>query len=396
MGIDVTPVWVVLGVSIGGAFLISLARMVLSRVWSRRNRVTTLMKLIYRPTQLFTALLVARLSLLFVDVTELHIDTGHWVTLGLLANGAWLITRLLRSVRMSAERGADDDEPEDIEMRRRRTQSVIVYRVGSGITWIVAFAAGMLTFPEARSFGTGLLASAGVVGAIMGLAAQSLLKDAFAGVRLAFGDALRLGDIVVVEGEWGKVEKIALTYVVIRIWDKRCLILPSSFFATTPFSNWTIGSMNLTTVVLFDVDWSFPVKEARRELARITAASPHWDGKAQHLQVTDAVGPYLRIRATASAPNADSWWSLQCEIREGLTGWVARHHPECVPTMRLSRDPVPPGPPPEDATMAETIVQPTPLKPLPRADDGPAVTVTRQPDRRRAPDAVWTDPEGGG
>lgn len=335
MTIDMTPVLVVLGVSVGGALLISLTRRVLARIWSRRNRVTTLMRLIYRPAQLFVALLVAKFSLLVVDVTELHIDTGHWVLLGLFANGAWLITRLLRMVRLSAEEGADDDNTEDVETRRRRTQAVIVYRVGSGIVWIVAAAAGMLTFPEARSFGTGVLASAGVVGVVVGLAAQSLLKDAFAGVRLAFGDALRLGDIVVVEGEWGKVEKIALTYVVIRIWDKRCLILPSSYFATNPYSNWTMGSMNLTTVVFLDVGWPFPVAEARKELYRITEASPHWDGQSRHLQVTDSTGPYLRVRATASAPDSDSWWSLQCEIREKLVDWVVRTHPEQAPVLRV-------------------------------------------------------------
>ena len=234
MTIDITPVWMVPAVAIGGALLISLTRRMLARLWNRRNRITTLLRLIYRPAQLFVALLAARLSLLVIDVTALQIDTGHWVLLGLFASGAWLITRLLGMIRVSAEAAADDDDTEDVETRRRRTQAVIVYRVGSGIIWVVAGAAGMLTFPEARSFGTGVLASAGVVGVVVGLAAQSLLKDAFAGVRLAFGDALRLGDIVVVEGEWGKVEKIALTYVVIRIWDKRCLILPSSYFATNP------------------------------------------------------------------------------------------------------------------------------------------------------------------
>ena len=335
MPFDMTPVWVVLAVSLGGALVISLARRILGRAWNRRNRVTMLLRLVYRPAQLFVALLAARLSLLVVDVTELHIDTGHWVLLGLFANGAWLITRLLRMIRVAAEEGADGDTTADVETRRRRTQAVIVYRTGSGIVWLVAAAAGMLTFPEARNFGTGVLASAGVVGVVVGMAAQSLLKDAFAGVRLAFGDALRLGDIVVAEGEWGKVEKIALTYVVIRIWDKRCLILPSSYFATTPFSNWTIRSMNLTTVVFLDVGWGFPVDEARAELCRIVEASRHWDGQACHLQVTDATGPYLRVRATASASDADHWWSLQCEIREKLVDWVARTHPEQVPTFRV-------------------------------------------------------------
>ena len=146
MTIDITPVWMVPAVAIGGALLISLTRRMLARLWNRRNRITTLLRLIYRPAQLFVALLAARLSLLVIDVTALQIDTGHWVLLGLFASGAWLITRLLGMIRVSAEAAADDDDTEDVETRRRRTQAVIVYRVGSGIIWVVAGAAGMLTF----------------------------------------------------------------------------------------------------------------------------------------------------------------------------------------------------------------------------------------------------------
>ncbi|WP_147139011.1 mechanosensitive ion channel family protein [Stackebrandtia albiflava] len=335
MVFGIGPVGVMVIAAVGGVVVVSLVRFALRPLARRVRWLDTVLGLVHRPAQLTAGLVAARISLQVTGPREWHDGVGHWLVLAILAASAWLVTRLLRVIRSDAEEGVAGVAAHDLDRRRRRTQAVIVYRVASAAIWVIAVGAGLLTFPAFRTFGAGVLASAGLAGVVAGLAAQSLLKDVFAGLQLAFGDSLRLGDIVVAEKEWGRVEELALTYVVVRIWDRRRLILPTSHFTTTPYANWTGRSQDLVSVVEFDVDWRLPVIEARRELTRIVAASPHWDGAEQGLVVTDATGPYLRIRATATAANADAWWELRCEIRERMVGWIAENHPDCVPRLRV-------------------------------------------------------------
>jgi small-conductance mechanosensitive channel len=249
MVLNLGPVGVLLAAAVGGMLLVSLIRLGLRPVSRRIRWLGTVIGLVHRPAQLTGALLAARVTLELSGPPQWHDGVGHWLMLALLASGAWLVTRLLRLIRSDAEEGVAADAPHDLARRRRRTQAVIVYRVASAAIWVIAIGAGLLTFPAFRSVGAGVLASAGVAGVVAGLAAQSLLKDVFAGLQLAFGESLRLGDIVVVEKEWGRIEELALTYVVVRIWDKRRLILPTSYFVTTPYANWTGRSQDLTAVV---------------------------------------------------------------------------------------------------------------------------------------------------
>ena len=189
----------------------------------------------------------------------------------------------------------------------------------------------LMTFPAARAAGASVLASAGIVAAIAAFAAQALLGNVFAGLQLAFGGALRLDDVVIAEDTWARVEEITLTYVVLRVWDDRRLIVPSSYFTTKPFENWTRTGAALLGTVEIDLDWSAPFDRMRAELDRVLTATPLWDGRVGLLQVTDAVGAFVRVRALVSAIDAPTLFDLRCHVRERLIGWLRQHHPDALP-----------------------------------------------------------------
>jgi hypothetical protein len=158
----------------------------------------------------------------------------------------------------------------------------------------------------------------------------------FAGIQIAFSDALRLDDVVVVEGEWGRIEDITLSYVVVHLWDDRRMVFPTSYFTTRPFQNWTRQDAAILGTVELDVDWSVPVEEARAELRRILEATELWDGRACVLQVTDAVHGWVRIRALVSAVDAPRTWDLRCLVRERLVDWLQGHVPGALPRVRAN------------------------------------------------------------
>lgn len=172
------------------------------------------------------------------------------------------------------------------------------------------------------ALGTSILASAGLAGIIAGLAAQSTLASVFAGVQIAFSDAIRVDDVVVVEGEWGRIQEITLTYVVVHIWDDRRLVLPSTYFTTTPFENWTRRSSELLGSIEFDLDWRVRPSAMRAELDRILERTDLWDGRAKVLQVTEAVGGTVRVRILVTASDAPTLFDLRCFVREEFVEWL--------------------------------------------------------------------------
>ena len=169
---------------------------------------------------------------------------------------------------------------------------------------------------------------------VAALAAQSSLGNVFAGLQIAFSDAVRVGDVVVVEGEWGTIEDITLAYVVVAIWDERKLILPCTYFTSTPYENWTRKSSEVMGTVEIDVDFRAPLEPMRTELRRLVVESPLWDGRVVSLQVTSAVSGMLRARATISAADSSALWDLQCLVREGLVTWLQREAPDALPRTR--------------------------------------------------------------
>ena len=223
----------------------------------------------------------------------------------------------------------------DRRARRLQTQVRLLRRVATSIIVIMAIAAILFTFEGVRALGAGLLASAGVIGIVAGVAAQSTLSNLFAGLQLAFSDALRIGDVVVVEGEWGRVEELSLVNVTIKIWDERRLVVPVANFTTTSFENWTKSGTNITAKVQLPLDWEVPVGELREETGHLITASRYWDGRSWSCQVVDINdNGEVMVRVVATASDTGNQWNLACEIREHLVTWLATNYPQSLPRKR--------------------------------------------------------------
>ena len=235
------------------------------------------------------------------------------------------------------------DGSDNLEARKVYTQVRVLGRVGKAIIAVFALASMLMVFDSVRQFGTSILASAGIAGIIVGFAAQRSIGMLLAGFQIALTQPIRLDDVVIVENEWGRIEDITLTYVVVRLWDQRRLVVPITHFIERPFQNWTRNSSDLLGSVFLHVDYTAPLGPLREELDRILAASPHWDGKVKVLQVTDARERTLELRVLASAPDALSTWNLRCEIREKLVAFLQARCPECLPRVRAELLPLPEG-----------------------------------------------------
>jgi small-conductance mechanosensitive channel len=224
----------------------------------------------------------------------------------------------------------------NLEARKASTRFHLIARVLYVLIGIFAIGAILMMFDEVRHIGASLLASAGIAGIVVGFAAQKTLANLFAGFQLAFSQPVRQDDVVVVEGEWGRVEEITLTFVTVRIWDDRRLVLPLSYFIEKPFQNWTRSSSEITGSVVFWVDYSFPVTEGRSALKEIIESSPLWDKRFWNLQVSDTSERSLQLRVLATSANSSASWDLRCEIREKFTTFIQQHYPQCLPTIRAS------------------------------------------------------------
>jgi small-conductance mechanosensitive channel len=277
-------------------------------------------------------------------------------TLAFIAAAAWLCIRLLDVLETALLARYPEAAGVDATAKRVATQLHILRRVLVGVVVVVAGAVMLLTFPRVRAVGASLLASAGLVALVAGIALRPALANLIAGVHIAISRPININDVVVVEGEWGRIEEITLTYVVVRIWDLRRLVLPISYFTEKPFQNWTRGSPEIIGTAFVHADYRVPVEVVRQELLRILQASPRWDGKTWALQVTQAGEWTVELRAIMSAADASTAWDLRCEVREKLVDFLQREHPASLPRRRSEQGPLAdlsagPGPGP-DATPA--------------------------------------------
>lgn len=260
---------------------------------------------------------------------------GRGVLIGFILSAAWVVSgvttfSLNRVITRYQE--TDVDSP---EIRRINTQVQLIKRLVNVIIAVVAVGFSLFTFPQVQAVGAGLLASAGVLSVIGGLAAQATLGNLFAGIQLAFSNAIRVGDVVVVEGEWGRIGEITLSYVVVYIWDDRRLVVPSTYFTSKHFETWTRHGPEVLGVVMFDLDWRVPLDALRTFYENLLESTPLWDGRVQNVLAVDATGGHVRVRCVASAKDSSDQWDLRCLIREKVIEWVRAEHPNALPHTRV-------------------------------------------------------------
>jgi small-conductance mechanosensitive channel len=258
--------------------------------------------------------------------------------IALIITVTWLIARLVRFGEDVILSRLQLDSADNLRARAVQTQFRILRNVVNTLIVVLGITGVLLSIERFREFGAGLLASAGIASIVIGFAAQRTLGNLFAGFQIAVTQPIRFDDVLVVEGEWGRVEEITLTYVVLRIWDLRRLVVPISYFLEKPFQNWTRTSADIIGAVNLYLDYTVDVAAVRAELERIVSGNELWNGKVCNLQVTEADAKGVTLRALVSASNSGAVWDLRCQVREQLIGFVQREFPEALPRLRASLD----------------------------------------------------------
>ena len=314
---------------------------------------------LYATGALIGAYLGAQVALIDLTSTTWADIVSHTLLLSAIAAFTWLVARFLYAVASTVIKKAQAGDDAG-RANRVTTQTQILRRVAVVIVTICGIVGMVMTFPAARFAMTSLLASAGLVSVVAGLAAQSTLGNVFAGLQLAATDAIRVDDVVEVKDWNGQIEEITLTYVVVRLWDERRLILPSTYFTQNPFTNWTRRSHQLTGSLTLELDWRVPVSRLRTELDRILSTTKLWDGRTSALVVSATSAASVTVRITLSAGNQSNSYALQCLVRESLIDWMQREAPYALPRARVEVEQVEVthDPEPEQvAQMAEEIVR---------------------------------------
>lgn len=282
----------------------------------------------------------------------------HWLGIGVLLCATWLAVRAVDAVEARILRENPVDIEDNLAARRVQTQTRVVASVVQGAIVLVGVALALMTFPAIRQIGATLLASAGIVGLVAGIAARPVFGNLIAGLQIALTQPIRLDDVVIVEGEWGRIEEITSAYVVVRIWDERRLVVPLQWFVENPFQNWTRTSAQLLGTAFLWLDYRTPMADVRAQLQRICENDPRWDGRVCVAQVTETTERTIEVRLLVSARNSGDLFDLRCAVRECMVAWLNSHHPEALPRARaeLSRERGD-GPPSADAPQAATTSQ---------------------------------------
>lgn len=328
-----------LACGIGVAIAVSIIAKIIAK---RRQWVATFSRHVKRPFHVAMMVLGVWLGVLAFTTTSSGSDWRvlfrHIALLVFIATVAWFLVAVLQAVEdiVVAHHARHSSTSYSA---RVKTQMQVLRRVGSVIVVLCALGGMLLTFDSARAIGASVFASAGVISIVAGLAAQSSLTNMFAGMQIAFSDAIRVDDLVKIDGQLATIEEITLTYVVARTWDDRRIILPSTRFTTESFENWTRTETHLLGTVEFDLDWLVPVDALRAQLQRLVSATDLWDGRECSMQVTEATDGQIRVRAVVSATTSGNLWDLRCIVREALVDWLQANAPYALPRTRLEPEP---------------------------------------------------------
>ncbi|MFZ0430586.1 MAG: mechanosensitive ion channel family protein, partial [Acidobacteriota bacterium] len=363
---DLSSWMVIAGFGLGAVLLAIILHRIVFALGRRLTRQAGIVeKSLVRHGQRPAALILPALALFLVASalpmpSYVKTPTTHILLLVLIGSLAWLLIALSRVINDLLDAKYRVGERDNLRARQVQTQVQVFRHVGGAILGMVTLGIMLMTFPQIRSLGTSIFASAGLAGVVLGLAARPAFSSIIAGIQLALTEPIRLDDVVIVEGEWGWIEEIRTTYVVVRIWDLRRLIVPVSYFIEQPFQNWTRQTADILGTVFIHTDYTVPVEELRQELHRVLESSDMWDGKAWGLQVTDADAQTMELRALMSAPDSSTAWNLRCLVRERLITYLQGHYPECLPRVRAEIGGRPAGPEAKEATD-------DPVSPVPKA-----------------------------
>jgi small-conductance mechanosensitive channel len=273
------------------------------------------------------------------DTVVLISQIRHGNALLLLATITWLGTRAIDGVAQGIITQHSMDVEDNLNARRIHTQTRLLARTASFMALVAGLSLMLMTFPGARQVGASLLASAGVIGIVAGIAARPVFSNLIAGLQLALAQPLRIDDVLIVQGEWGRVEEIKGTYVVLKIWDERRLIIPLQWFIENPFQNWTRSSAQLIGSVFLWVDYRMPLQPLRDAAQRACEAASEWDKRLCLLQVVEAGEKSLQLRVLVTSSNSSLSWDLRCKVREALVDFMQREYPQHLPLMRVELEP---------------------------------------------------------
>jgi len=338
---NLKPILYSLGIIIGAGITGFVVHFIIFKILSRLQRTTSnalyrfLIKHTRRPLKYLIVLLAMNIVIPIVELPQglnyfldsafrsLFIISVSWLIIALTAVGEDVILSRY-----------DVNVKDNLQARKIYTQTQTIRKILAVVIIIVAVALVLMGFERFRVLGTGIIASAGLASLVIGFAAQKIFGNFLAGIQIAFTQPIRVDDVVIVENEWGRIEEITLTYVVVRIWDLRRLVLPIGYFIEKPFQNWTRVSADLLGTVFIYADYTIPVNEIREELHRILKSSDKWDSKVWGLQVTNATERTMELRALMSAVDSSTAWGLRCEVREKIIEFVQKNYPGTLPKTR--------------------------------------------------------------
>lgn len=318
-------------------FIIHKIFILLSRWWDSIIIKSTI-KHLRNPIAVFMPLLCLNSSLdLMTMSASLRVHIDKTLEIALTATFALILIRLINVLEDFLFLKYDLNKENNLKERKIRTQLQFVRKFIVSLIIIVTAAIILLSFESMRKIGAGLLTGVGIGGIIIGFAAQKSLGNLLAGFQIAFTQPIRIDDVLIVEGEWGRVEEITLTYVVVSIWDQRRLILPITYFIEKPFQNWTRVSADLLGTVFLYMDYTIPIEPLRQELTRLLTSNPLWDKRVNVVQVTDTnKDGSIEIRFLMSASNSSRAFDLRCNVREAMITFIQNHYPESLPKTRLA------------------------------------------------------------
>jgi small-conductance mechanosensitive channel len=320
------------------AFLVHSAVFAIAKRLAKRTEgsiANSLMRHAEGPTRWIFPLLAIILALPILPVRDELVEMlRHAVGIGVIAAIAWVIILLSEVFGDAIYARYRTDIADNLTARQMRTQITVLRRIFTLLVVVVAAAAILMTFPAIHQLGTSLLASAGIAGIVVGMAMKSSLSSLIAGLQIALTQPIRIDDVVIVNGEWGWIEEILTTYVVVRTWDLRRLVVPLSYFIENVFQNWTRRTSDILAYVYIYADYTLPVEELRQEFRRILESTALWDKKVCVLQVSDTSEHAMQIRALTSAADASKAWDLRCLVREKLIKFQQEKYPNSLPKAR--------------------------------------------------------------